>query len=269
MSQQKILLSSELKSLNSCIKNNEDRIAYFIADLHLMASRPDLSAAFFLLLQEIEQDATDLFILGDFFNYWSGDDIATPLTESVSQALSKLANKGINIFFQHGNRDFALGKRYANACSMTILPEVYVLPFTPEIIILHGDQLCLEDVKYQRYRTIIRHPFVLCFLRALPRLLRIKIAHKLRRASKNHQTKKISQKPLHYFDVTESAVEDMLQKNSASIMIHGHTHKPNQHQHTSGTRWVLSHWDETGDYLKWNKSNGITRHTFTIKGVNQ
>lgn len=249
--------------------NHEDHIAYFIADLHLMTSRPDLSAAFFHLLKTIEKDATDLYILGDFFNAWSGDDIQTPLTELVSQALAELSSKGINIYFQHGNRDFAIGKAYAKACAMTILPEIDALPFAREIVILHGDQLCLSDVKYQRYRAIIRNPVVLSLLRALPKFIRSKIASGLRKASKNHQAQPCLQRPTCYFDVSEEAVDSVLQKHSAAIMIHGHTHQPDQHTHNHGTRWVLSDWHETGDYLRWDKHNGVTRHTFSIKGAHE
>lgn len=248
------------------MQNCEDHIAYFISDLHLISSRPELSAAFFNLLPEISKDATDLFILGDFFNFWAGDDLSSPLTIKISEELSKLANNGIQIYFQHGNRDFAVGEKYAAACHMTIIPDVYQLPFAPEIIVLHGDTLCVQDVKYQKYRRIIRNPFVLGCLRSLPKSLRYKIAMRLREASKkSHQ--KLRDSRTYNIDVSDKAVEELLSQHSASTMIHGHTHKPNTHQHHNGVRWVLSDWEETGDYLKWSKQNGLQRHTFNIPDI--
>lgn len=247
--------------------NNEGHIVYFISDLHLISSRPELAAAFFNFLPEVHKDATDLFILGDFFNFWAGDDLSSPLTIKISQELSQLAAKGIKIYFQHGNRDFAVGEKYAKACNMTIISDIYQLPFAPEIIVLHGDTLCIQDVKYQRYRKIIRNPIVLASLRSLPKSLRYKIALRLREASKkSHQ--KLTRNPKKYsINVSDDAVEEALAQHSASIMIHGHTHKPDVHQHKNGTRWVLSDWEDTGDYLKWNKQNGLTRHTFNIPDI--
>ncbi len=246
--------------------HREDHIVYFISDLHLISSRPELSAAFFNLLPEISRDATDLFILGDFFNFWAGDDLSTPLTIKISEELSQLAKNGIKIYFQHGNRDFAVGKKYAKACHMSIIPDVYQLPFAPEIIVLHGDTLCVQDVKYQRYRRIIRNPLILSCLRSLPKALRYKIAVRLREASKkSHEKRHLYQK--YTVDVSDNEVEALLSQYSASIMIHGHTHKPNTHHHQNGIRWVLSDWEETGDYLKWTEKQGLTRHTFNIPAV--
>lgn len=250
----------------------EDHIAYFISDLHLSSGRPDLCAAFFELLPKISQDATDLFILGDFFDFWVGDDIQTPITQKISAELTKLASQGIKIYFQYGNRDFAVGKHYAKACHMTIIPDIYALPFAPHIIVLHGDQLCTADIKYQRYKKIIRNPLLLKTLLSLPKSFRYKIALRLREASKrsrNSSDKKnlaLSAGQL-YDNIVESTVDEVLENHSASIMIHGHTHKPNIHQHKNGERWVLSDWDKTADYLKWDAKNGLTRHVFTITPV--
>lgn len=249
------------------MQRHEDHIAYFIADLHLTSSRPELCAAFFDLLPKIAEDATDLFILGDFFNFWVGDDVLSPFTQKVANELSKIAAQGINIYFQHGNRDFAVGQNYAKLCHMSLLPEIYTLTFAPKIIVLHGDQLCLSDIKYQRYRKIIRHPLVLKFLHALPKAFRLRIAMRLREASKKAKRHTCVEHQQCYCDVTDSAVESTLMEHNANTMIHGHTHKPNIHQHINGTRWVLSDWEKTGDYLKWDSTNGLTRHTFIIPPV--
>lgn len=227
-------------------------------------SRPELCAAFFDLLPKIEKDATDLFILGDFFNFWVGDDIATSLTQQVSDALSQLADKGIHVYFQHGNRDFAVGQKYADLCKMRIIPEVYTIPFTPNIILLHGDQLCLSDVQYLRYRAIIRHPIILGLLRRLPRVLRLRLGLKLREASKKNQARRCPEDACLCCDVPAKEVDRILQAYHANIMIHGHTHKPNVHQHNHGVRWVLSDWETTGDYLRWDAKQGLTRYTFNI-----
>lgn len=249
------------------MNKSEDHIVYFVADLHLTSTRPELCAAFFNFLPQVAQDGTDLFILGDFLNFWVGDDVLSPFTIQLSEELSKLADQGINIYFQHGNRDFALGQKYADACQMTILPEIYTLPFAPNIVILHGDQLCLADVKYQRYRKIIRHPWVLACLHALPRSIRHRIALHLRKESKKYRRHTCLDQAQCYCDVVASAVEETLQHYKADTMIHGHTHKPNIHTHDHGIRWVLSDWEKTGDYLKWDAHNGLTRHTFIIPPV--
>lgn len=246
------------------MRSSEDHIVYFISDLHLTSSRPELCAAFFNLLPEIAKDATDLFILGDFFNFWMGDDIQSPFTNKVRDALAQLADQGINVYFQHGNRDFAVGQKYAEACKMQIIPEIYTLPFAPNIVVLHGDQLCLNDIKYQRYRKIIRHPIILQCLRSLPKNFRHKIARKLRDSSQKSQRKTYNNQKEVTYAVVDHAVENILHNHNSTIMIHGHTHQPDVHQHINGTRWVLSDWETTGDYLKWDAAHGLSRHTFVI-----
>lgn len=254
---------SVLKSLTNLLKPNDDRVVYFISDLHLSERRTDLCAAFFDFISKIEEDATDLFILGDFFNFWVGDDIATDLTDEIACTFKALSDKGIAIHFQHGNRDFAVGEQYANACGMSIIPEIYALPFAPEIVVLHGDQLCLADTQYQRYRNIIRHPWMMKLLRALPRRCRLKIGNKLRETSQEYQQHVCCEEGPCRCDVDEAAIESILVQYGASIMIHGHTHKPAVHTQIHGTRWVLSDWDTRGDYLRLDQS-GLTRHTFSI-----
>ena len=246
---------------------SEDRVAYFISDLHLTLGRPELCAAFFNFLPSMAKDATDLFILGDFFNFWVGDDIQSPLTRQISDALAKLADQNIRIYFQHGNRDFAVGEHYARECHMEILPEIYSVPFIPKTILLHGDQLCLDDVKYQRYRRIIRHPIVMKILHCLPKSWRYRLGLRLREASKRAQRNRSSADDYSYSNVTAHAVEDVFKQYSASTMIHGHTHRPNVHQHTNGKRWVLSDWEASADYIKWDAHNGFVRHTFIIPPV--
>ena len=114
-------------------QTSEDRVAYFLSALHLTLGRPELCAAFFNFLPSMAKDATDLFILGDFFNFWVGDDIQSPLTRQISDALAKLADQNIRIYFQHGNRDFAVGEHYARECHMEILPEIYSVPLFPKL----------------------------------------------------------------------------------------------------------------------------------------
>lgn len=126
---------------------------YFIADLHLSESRPELTALFLRFMQEKAPQAQAVYILGDLFDFWVGDDETSPLIDSVKQAIRKVSDEGVACYFQHGNRDFMIGERFARACGMKLLPDYQVVDlFGQQALLCHGDTLCIDDVRYQQFR---------------------------------------------------------------------------------------------------------------------
>ncbi len=231
-------------------------VSLFISDIHLSESRNDIVTAFFAFIENIAPTADRLYILGDLFDFWAGDDIETPLTNSVADALTSLSHKGVEIIFIPGNRDFALGKNYAAKASMTLVGDSLKLE-DENILLIHGDELCIDDVEYQRYKKWIRHPLILALLKRLPRRYRLKLANKIRERSKNSPKRAI-------VDVTPSYVDQFFVKSNAAVIIHGHTHRAGYHRHLDRyERYVLSDWDKKGDYLRLEKGV-LSRHIFKI-----
>ncbi|MGJ8486009.1 UDP-2,3-diacylglucosamine diphosphatase [Pseudoalteromonas sp. SYSU M81236] len=227
--------------------------SYFIADLHLTENRPDITAAFFDFLDSkiINDDVDALYILGDFFEVWVGDDYQTDLSVSVATRLSQVSESGTKVFFIHGNRDFIMREGYAKSASMTLLPEQVVIDLygTPTVI-LHGDEMCTQDVEYQKFRKKSRGWWWPKLMLAMPLWYRKKIARNAREKSKQSQ----AGKALEILDVTEDAVLAMFKKHQVKNMIHGHTHRPNVHYYNvngdTHTRTVLGDWYEQGSYLR-------------------
>lgn len=228
---------------------------YFISDLHLKSERPDLTRAFSHLLDEISDDAEAIYLLGDIFEAWIGDD--TPV-ESLQEPLLKLAamsQAGCQLFFQHGNRDFLVGEQFAQSICAKLLPEALVidLPIGPALI-MHGDQLCLDDQEYMQFRSMVRNPqWQQAFLsKTLPE--RLTIAKQLRDESQARG----AEKSAYITDVTAEAVVESLNHHQVDLMIHGHTHRPAIHtlevNEKPATRIVLGDWDKLGWYLKIDQS---------------
>ena len=232
--------------------------SYFIADLHLTENRPDITAAFFDFLDSkiINDDVDALYILGDFFEVWVGDDYQTDLSKSVAARLSQVSESGTELFFIHGNRDFIMREDYAKSASMTLLPEQVVIDLygTPTVI-LHGDEMCTQDIEYQKFRKKSRGWWWPKLMLAMPLWYRKKIARNAREKSKQSQ----AGKALEILDVTEDAVLAMFEKHQVANMIHGHTHRPNVHHYRVNnktlTRTVLGDWYEQGSYLRVTPAN--------------
>ncbi|MBE0362542.1 UDP-2,3-diacylglucosamine hydrolase [Pseudoalteromonas ulvae UL12] len=227
------------------------RNTLFISDLHLSDERPDISSAFFSFLdQHITAHTDALYILGDFFEVWVGDDYHTPLTDKVAAKLHAISQSGIPIFFVHGNRDFLIGKRYAEQCAMTLLPEQSVIDLYGEkTVILHGDEMCTDDLEYQQFRKKSRGWWWPKLMLSLPLWYRQSVAKKARAKSKLSQ----QGKEMAILDVTQQAVDDMFALFNVKTMIHGHTHRPDVHQWTDNnqtySRIVLGDWYHQGSYL--------------------
>ncbi|MEQ5307668.1 MULTISPECIES: UDP-2,3-diacylglucosamine diphosphatase [Providencia] len=220
---------------------------YIIADLHLSEDEPAITAGFINFIQQQAIHAESLYILGDFFNYWVGDDDANPLHQLVANELKQLTERGIPCYFIHGNRDFLIGKRYAKQCGMTILPQETLLElYDKRILILHGDTLCTDDAAYQNYRKKVHTPWIQRVFLLLPLFIRRRIAQKMRQNSQYASSMKAES----IMDVNSQAVIDALQRHQVQWMIHGHTHRPAIHEINIGGklhyRGVLGAWHHEG-----------------------
>lgn len=231
---------------------------YFIADLHLSENRPHLLALFRQFMQEQAPETEKLYILGDLFDFWIGDDEQSNLISEVQQLIRHLTEKGVPCYFQHGNRDFLIGKKFANACGLTLLPTYQVIDLygTPTLL-CHGDTLCVDDVKYQHYRKKVHQKWRQWLFLHLPLKVRLKIAEKIR--AKSRQDKQL--KSTEIMDVNADFVQQIFAQFHVTQMIHGHTHRQKHHEIPPHFhRIVLGDWGETSSLLE------VTPHS--IKFVN-
>ena len=223
----------------------------FIADLHLSPDHPRLVQGFLALLQQYQQQHTQLYILGDWFNAWIGDDYTAPWLDEIIQHLKQFTDVGNQIYFQVGNRDFALGQKFLNQFGGKLLPETYTLNIDNQTFrIEHGDALCTDDVSYQRFRKIIRNPIILGLIKSTPLSFRQKLANGFRKKSRAaNQTKSYA-----IMDVNQQAVERDL--NDVDVLIHGHTHRPEIHDIHGKKRIVLGDWRaDQAQILEINENN--------------
>lgn len=219
-----------------------------VSDLHLQEERPDITRAFLDLLATRARDAQALYILGDFFEAWIGDDGMTPFQQSICQALRALSDGGTRVFLMHGNRDFLIGQAFCKAAGCTLLKDPSVVEMGGEpVLLMHGDSLCTRDEAYMKLRRYLRNPLSLWILRHLPLSTRRKLARKLRSESKAQTRMKAND----IIDVTAEEVPRLMQRHGVRTLIHGHTHRPAIHKLTledgsAGRRIVLGDWDRQG-----------------------
>ena len=221
---------------------------YFIADLHLSENRPHLLALFRQFMQEQAPYAEKLYILGDLFDFWIGDDEQSDLISEVQQLIKHLTEQGVPCYFQHGNRDFLIGKKFANACGLTLLPTYQVIDlYGTSTLLCHGDTLCVDDVKYQQYRKKVHQKWRQWLFLHLPLKVRLKIAEKIR--AKSRQDKQL--KSTEIMDVNADFVQQMFAQFHVTQMIHGHTHRQKHHEIPPHFhRIVLGDWGETSSLLE-------------------
>jgi len=211
----------------------------FISDLHLSPDHPRLVRGFLALLDEYKNKNTQLYILGDWFNAWIGDDYTAPWLDEIVTALQSFSAAGNQIYFQVGNRDFALGQKFLDQFNAILLPDVYTLEINHiKFRLEHGDALCTDDVAYQRFRKVIRNPVLLGLIKRTPLSFRQKLANGFRK--KSSATKQL--KSYDIMDVNAQAVESMIEQ--VDYLIHGHTHRPEIHQLQHKQRIVLGDWRE-------------------------
>ena len=222
----------------------------FISDLHLEPTRPGITALFLDFLEQRARRAEALYILGDLFEAWIGDDDDAELGGMVADALRTLTRQGVPTYFLHGNRDFLLGERFAAASGMQLLPESVVIGLAGErVLLLHGDTLCTDDVEYQAFRAQVRDPAWRARILALPLAPRRALASQMRETSQQSAR----QKAADIMDVNPTAVDQALRAHGVRRLIHGHTHRPAIHHWTldgqSATRAVLGDWYNQGSVL--------------------
>ncbi|MFV0575106.1 MAG: UDP-2,3-diacylglucosamine diphosphatase [Vibrio sp.] len=222
----------------------------FIADLHLSPLRPDITDCFLRFMQEEATQAQALYVLGDLFEFWIGDDDDSPFIVTIKNAFQQLTQSGVKCFFIQGNRDFLLGKRFCKETGITLLPDTAVIDLygTPTLI-LHGDTLCTKDEKYQEFRKTVHQPWLQTLFNLIPLFIRKKIVQRVQNKIRLQK----HQKQMDIMDVTPEEVVSELENNQVQQMIHGHTHRPNIHQHQTklgvATRTVLGDWYEQGSIL--------------------
>jgi len=224
---------------------------YFISDLHLTPSRPDITDCFFTFMENEAVEADALYVLGDLFEFWIGDDDKSDFAQSIRQAFIDLIAKGVPCYFTQGNRDFLVGKRFAKQTGVQLLDEVEVINiYGKKAVVLHGDTLCTEDVKYLAFREKVHQPWLQWVFNRIPFFVKKKIVSKVQSDIKDDK----QTKSLDIMDVTQSEVEKVMQDNRVDLMIHGHTHRPNVHyfdndKHEQQTRIVLGDWYTQGSVL--------------------
>lgn len=227
---------------------------YFIADLHLSENQPHLTRLFLDFMQQQAPDAEAVYILGDLFDFWIGDDEQSPLIEQVKEQIKRLTDKHIPCYFIHGNRDFLVGKRFAKACGLTLLPTYQVLNlYGQKTLLCHGDTLCIDDLAYQRFRRKVHQPWRQWLFLCLPLKVRLKIAQKIRHKSQQDKQCKSDE----IMDVNPDFVRQIFTQFDVNLLIHGHTHRQNIHQIPPHfTRIVLGDWGKTASILEASE-NGL------------
>ena len=235
-----------------------------ISDLHLEQERPDITRAFLHFLASRARQADALYILGDFFEVWIGDDAISPFQREIAQALRELSEAGTRVYLMHGNRDFLIGKRFCREAGATLLPDPCLVEMGGErVLLMHGDSLCTLDVGYMKLRRWLRNPISLFILRNLPLSTRHKLARKLRSESRAQSRMKASE----IVDVTPDEVLRVMTEQGVRTLIHGHTHRPATHalqiNGQAARRIVLGDWDKQGWALQVDQQ-GFNQTPFSL-----
>jgi UDP-2,3-diacylglucosamine hydrolase len=232
---------------------------YFISDLHLDDNRPHTIALFQSFVEKLKENdqQTELYILGDLFESWIGDDYENELHNEVIATLKSLTGSGIKVFFLYGNRDFLIGEKFLSETDVELLIDPFLLESNGKTILLtHGDQMCIDDVEYQTFRSIVRNPDWQKDFLNFPISKRLKIAGETKDASKQSK----QEKSMDIMDVNEEEVLRVFKQHEVNTMIHGHTHRPMKHEFKINgslcSRYVLGDWNKTSAMvLQWSKES--------------
>lgn len=232
----------------------ERRPSLFISDLHLCGERPDLLGAFADWARGPARAAGQVYILGDLFEAWIGDDDDAPWIETVVHDLAELRDSGVELVLQHGNRDFLLGEDFCRRVGARLLPEAIVIDLHGRrALLMHGDSLCTDDVDYQAFRRQVRQPAWQQAVLARPLAERRQLAHQLRDDSRLAQ----DGKSMAIMDVHPEAVAEAMAEHGVDLLIHGHTHRPARHPLQGGERIVLGDWGPLGWQLRAEADGGL------------
>ncbi len=224
----------------------------FISDLHLNPEQPKLINLAVNFIEQLPDDVESLYILGDLFNTWLGDDIVPNEFSTFSATLKQLSNRGINLYLMVGNRDFMMGKHYAKTVNATLLPEELIVDlYGVPTLIMHGDSLCIDDKAYQRYRKWTRSKLLQWLFLHLPKSKRQAISDKIKAKSKQQKQFKSAM----IMDINQAELNRVMKQYNVNYLIHGHTHRPAIHQFTTEyntikNRIVLGDWVTQISYLK-------------------
>jgi UDP-2,3-diacylglucosamine hydrolase len=227
----------------------------FVSDLHLDASRPAATQAFYQFLNREARQVDALYILGDLFEYWISDGDPNPHYCKIIGALAALTSAGVKCYIMHGNRDFMLGRRFTQESGTTLLHDpTLIYAGGQSVLISHGDMLCTDDLGYQRFRRVVRSAWFQRLYTALPFFFKRRLAIKARTRSGDS----MDDKPPEILDVNQQAVADILKLYKVDILLHGHTHRPAIHHFKIDgrkmIRIVLGDWYESGSVLRWDQA---------------
>ncbi|MCP4302690.1 MAG: UDP-2,3-diacylglucosamine diphosphatase [Gammaproteobacteria bacterium] len=226
----------------------------FISDLHLEAGKPEIGKQFLNFLKGEATQAEALYILGDLFEYWVGDDDPNPHYKVMKAAIGELVDAGVPVHFMHGNRDFMIGEQFAEETGVTLLDDPKPIDlYGQKVLLSHGDALCIDDVNYQQMRLMTRNPEWQAMMRAKPLEERIEIAKRARRESQEYNASVDDD----IMDVNQDAVIGTFRQRGVDILLHGHTHRPAIHDvdlnGKTGQRIVLGDWYEQGSVVRWDE----------------
>jgi UDP-2,3-diacylglucosamine hydrolase len=234
----------------------------FVSDLHLDAASPQIARQFHAFLAGEARSAAALYILGDLFEAWLGDDDPDPSARSTVAALRALVDAGVPCFVMHGNRDFLIGERFCRETGATLLEDGTVVEVHGErVLLMHGDALCTDDLSYQRLRRIVRNPFVRWIFRHMTLEQRRALARRMRAGSREH----VGMTAPEIMDVNAATVAEAFRVAGVRTLIHGHTHRPAVHElevdGAPSRRIVLGDWYSQGSVLEWS------RDSFSLRGL--
>jgi UDP-2,3-diacylglucosamine hydrolase len=228
----------------------------FISDLHLSEEEPHITQLFLDFTRDIAAAAEALYILGDLFEYWAGDDDRdTPFHRQIISAMREVSRRGTPLFIMHGNRDFLMDQQLAQACNATLLPDPTLVDLygTPTLL-THGDALCTDDLAYQAFRQQVRQPAWRNHFLAQPLAQRKAQIEQLRKMSEEQK----QSKAMEIMDVNLASVAELFRSHHYPRLIHGHTHRQKHHLHEvdgkTCERWVLGDWHKTGNALRCDKA---------------
>lgn len=219
----------------------------FIADLHLCQQHPDITERFIAFCRQQARQADRLYILGDLFEYWLGDDAIDDIARTVQSELKQLKKLGCDCYFMAGNRDFLLGETFAQSCDLTLLTEPHIIDlYGRHALLVHGDAECTDDVAYQQARQQLRDPQWQQQFLAMSINQRIEFAQQAREQSQQHT----ASSEMAIMDVNPQAIEHLFKTHEVNLLIHGHTHRPAVHQHDNNTRIVMGDWHHQTHFLE-------------------
>lgn len=237
---------------------------HFISDLHLTKDRPEITQGFLAYLASLDNHVSDLYVLGDLFDVWVGDDDTTEPNLDIKAALQSIVKNGINTYFIAGNRDFLIGKDFFKQTGVVCLNDAHVVDlFGTPTLLMHGDLLCTDDIQYQQFRQLTHTQAWQDDMLSKPLTERLAIAQHYR----DESLKNKAEKSMDIMDVNQQTVIDTMLEHGVSQLIHGHTHRPNIHSvrlnEKTAKRFILAEWDTCGSVLDFS-ANGYNIKTLAF-----